>query len=108
MEVPPGIVYLSKKAPRLGVPLIALYLFHLVCRGYLEIELPARVVALSYFLCLPTVFTFHVLYQKWSTARAAASLGAVLPPTSGDDPTPGGILTLIRAVRNFKAEYLGT
>ncbi|KAK7044237.1 Protein kinase alk2 [Paramarasmius palmivorus] len=106
MEVPPGIVYLSKKVPRLGVPLIALYLFHLVRRAYLEIELPARVVALSYLLCLPAVFTFYVLYHKWSTARAAASLGAVLPPTSGDDPTPGGILTLIRAVRNFKAEYL--
>ncbi|KAI3618141.1 alcohol dehydrogenase [Moniliophthora roreri] len=64
------------------------------------------VVVLTYLLCWPFTFTSLVLYKKWAISRAATSFGAVLPPTSDDDPTPGGILTLLRAVRNFKAEYI--
>ena len=107
MEIPPGIVYLTKKIPRIFIPLSTLYAVHRIRESYFDLELPEWVVLTSYLVCLPATFTCVVLYKKYRNNRIAASLGAIVPPTSGDDPTPGGLYTLFRAVRNFKSEYPG-
>ncbi|KAJ8072723.1 Protein kinase alk2 [Marasmius tenuissimus] len=105
MEIPPGIVYLTKKIPRIFVPLSTLYAAHRIRETYLNFDLPDWVVITSYLVCLPATFTCVVLYKKYRNNRIAASLGAVIPPMTGNDPTPGGLYTLFRAVRNFKSEY---
>ena len=106
MEIPPGIVYLIQRLPRILTPPVLVYIVNFVCQSHLGIQLPNWVLPLSYALCFPAVLAATVLYRDVINSREAAALGAVLPTAVGGS-SPGGIMFLFNALRDAKSGYPG-
>ncbi|KAF9266611.1 cytochrome P450 [Marasmius fiardii PR-910] len=105
MEIPPVILSVLWPEKPLDTYLIYSYLVHRAAHNF-ELNLPIWVVVSSYVLCLSIALTGLVLYKKHKSNRVAAFLGAASPPLlNHEDLTPGGVLTLYRAIKNFKTEY---
>jgi hypothetical protein len=96
-RVPPGLVYLSKRLPRLLLLPVSVYL--IVLANHVQIS-QWLLVLLSVF-SLPVAFTVSVLYTDYVNQRRAAALGAVLPSRLSSK-WPGGFSTLKAMVNNFK------
>ncbi|KAF8890381.1 cytochrome P450 [Infundibulicybe gibba] len=104
MHLPPGIKYLLRLSPRIIGPPLLIYLANLFFHTYLHVVLPQWYLVAGYSFCIPLALLFEVQYFNFVNHRAAARLGAVLPPRVGDW-TPGGIGSLLAATRAFKTGY---
>ena len=80
MELPPGPRYVLRLIPTFAVPSLAVYLTLTVLQlqGFCNLSLWFIVPAV--LLAKPILFFWDIHYSKWATRRAAASLGAVVPP----------------------------
>lgn len=120
MNIPPGISFLIKRLPQLlSPPAVAFLLIYLYRNSYLDNyglgsaradhELSTLFIAIVYVLSFPAALTISVAYSAIANRIAAARMGAVMLPTPPfmDDPTPGGLLSLYRAIKGFKGGYPG-
>ncbi|KAH9483183.1 Cytochrome P450 monooxygenase 75 [Psilocybe cubensis] len=108
MELPPGIIFLTQRAPKITLPPLLTYLAARVLGsdslyGYQPSWWALGVAMLA---SLPLAFTAAIVWDEVYIRLDAARKGAVLPPRIGDW-TPGNILTLIRQVKSFERGYPG-
>ncbi|KAJ7036761.1 cytochrome P450 [Mycena alexandri] len=105
MVFPPGILYISKLLPTfLGPPLAACFLKWLY-DTYFNILVPRWLFALLCLTSFPIVFAIKVQFKLYVDRRAAASHGAILPPTVPS--SIGGIDVIRAAMRDMAKEYPG-
>jgi hypothetical protein len=105
MEIPPGIVYLSKLLPGFLAPPLATCFLKWLGETYFSIYVPRWVFAPVCLLSFPMILTARVKYKLYSDRRAAAASGAVLPPTL---PSSIGGIDLMRAgLQKRGKEYPG-
>lgn len=105
MNLPPGIIYLSKLSPGLFAPPLATFLLKWLSETYLGFHVPRTVFAPLCLLSFPLVFVVKVQYSLYSDRRAAAAHGAVLPPTLPS--SIGGIDLVLASMRNLATNYPG-
>lgn len=89
MQVPPGLIYLSARIPRLLLPPLCVYL----CNWAFQPHVPKWALILSYFLSLPTALMISVCYADIRTKVEARRLGATFAPRV-PDWTPGSLKTI--------------
>lgn len=110
-NIPPGIPFLVKRLPQLFFPpalvFVLLNAYYFYFGGS---ALSTSLVSIFYILSFPATLTLSVWYTAIVNRVAAARLGAVMLPAPPfiDDPTPGGILSLYRAIKSVSGGYLGT
>lgn len=105
VDIPPGIVYVVARAPKLATPPIAAYLFTILTRSHGGIDVPGWLLGLLILASYPIALTLHVQWRLFMDRRSAARLGAVLTP-SIPDRIPGG-LRLMMGVRKSARWYPG-
>ena len=108
-NIPPGIPFLVKTLPQLLFPpAVAFLLLHFSrAAGY---ELSTWMATMLYIFSFPVVFTISITYGAIDNRLAAARMGAVMIPEPPfmEDPSPGRILTVYRALKGSKqARYPG-
>ncbi|KAJ7110830.1 cytochrome P450 [Mycena crocata] len=94
MSLPPGIVYLLKRVPRLFVPPLAVYCARLAAERFFDVIVPRWLTVVACVLSGPAALTAIVQYRDYVVRRDAAAAGAIVCPT-----VPGSIggLNLLRA-----------
>ena len=80
MEHPPGLVYLFRRLHFFLLPPIAVYLAFNLGKQYLGLCIPTWIIVVSTLLARPALSFGHNQYKDLNDKRAAAALGAVLPP----------------------------
>ncbi|RXW11241.1 hypothetical protein EST38_g14614, partial [Candolleomyces aberdarensis] len=106
VDIPPGIIYLAQRLPKLAAPPILTYLAYLLAESHLDIELPTWLLRSALALSLPVAFTVKVQWQILKTKWEAARHGAVLPPLL-PDPLPGGLGFILAFMKGAQVEYPG-
>jgi len=106
MPLPPGPVYLLQNLPSVVLlPSLVLVTVKLLPQfGFFP--LPAWIAGLACLLSFPLSIFVQVQYRDILDRRAAASHGAVMPPTVSDK-WPGGLTLLARTLDNLKNGYPG-
>ncbi|KAK7445176.1 Protein kinase alk2 [Stygiomarasmius scandens] len=109
LDVPPGIAYLVKHAPNLLLPPTIVYALLHITRSYfaIQIQVGKWTEIWLYVFSLPMALALSVLYTDILNTRAAWRVGAVKAPSPSilEDPTPGGILSLVRMSKAFNSGY---
>ena len=106
MDIPPGIIYLVQWLPHLLTPPLLVYIVTFVGHEYLATQIPTWVLLFSYAVCFPVALAVPVLYRDVINKRAAAALGAELPPSVGGW-SRRGIKFLSDVLRDEKSGYPG-
>ncbi|KAJ2932579.1 hypothetical protein H1R20_g4532, partial [Candolleomyces eurysporus] len=106
VDIPPGIIYLAQRLPKLAAPPILTYLAYLLAESHLDIELPTWLLRSAVVLSLPVAFTVKVQWQILKTKWEAARHGAVLPPPLPDS-LPGGLGFILAFMKGAQVEYPG-
>ncbi|CAA7269194.1 unnamed protein product [Cyclocybe aegerita] len=106
-DLPPGIVYLAQRLPRLVLPPTVAYALVRILSSTYDTDVPLWFLTLAMVFSLPLALTIEVQYDQYRVYRDASRLGAMLPPTI-PDPYPGGISGLFAATKAFKTGYPGT
>ncbi|TFK35048.1 cytochrome P450 monooxygenase pc-2 [Crucibulum laeve] len=106
MDLPPGIVYLLPRLPRILAPPALVYIISYLLEAQLGFRFSGWALAISLVLSLPTALTLVVLWRDIFMYLDARSRGAVLPPARLDR-SPGSIRSLLAGMRNFKSGYPG-
>ncbi|TFK64712.1 cytochrome P450 [Pluteus cervinus] len=106
MAIPPGIVYLGQRLPRIITPPALVYLVLYGLRTCLQVIVSPYLAFVAYALCWPTALAIQVQYINLLDYRAAQAHGAIMPPRI-PDRTPGGAATLFKSIQNFKKAYPG-
>lgn len=117
-DIPPGITYIVRKLPQIVFPPAAtaliLYLYHNPqLYGLTSPDAPPQlstwVTTFIYILSFPTVLAISIMYSSIVNRITAARMGAVMLPAPPfmDDPTPGGLYSLYRAIQGVKSGYIG-
>jgi len=86
MSLPPGPAYLLNLAPYFALPSVAVYCLFASAHKFLDINTPRWLVFILTLFARPGLFFLRCRYEKWRNERAAAALGAVLPPHVTDSP----------------------
>ncbi|CDO68134.1 hypothetical protein BN946_scf185003.g6 [Trametes cinnabarina] len=79
-KIPPGVPFLAR---RLVVDLIPAAIILVASRLFdfiFHFKLPVVTVTAGVVLSVPTLYALHIKLYQWHVRRAAAHLGAVLPP----------------------------
>lgn len=107
MEFPPGIVYLIQRLPHILTPPTMIYICTLILSAYSNISITGWTLVSALVLSLPAALSITVLWSDFLIYRDARAHGAALPP-SIPDSSPGGLLSLLRAMKESKTRYPGT
>lgn len=105
-DLPPGILYLAQRLPKLAIPPTIVYVLVLVLRSRLEVDIPAWAATVAVVLSLPVLLTVKIQWALFADHRAAARHGAVIPPYIPDQ-YPGGLGFLLGAARENALGYPG-
>ncbi|KDQ55429.1 hypothetical protein JAAARDRAFT_37440 [Jaapia argillacea MUCL 33604] len=103
---PPGVVYLSQRLPRVCAPPALIYLLYLLAKDFWAINLPNSLVLATIILSPPLALALSVEWTIRRDQRAAATLGAVIPPQV-PHRWPGSVDILLKSLNNFKDGYPG-
>lgn len=105
-ELPPGIVYLGKRLPRIAGPPIITYLSGLLTQSRLDVDIPDWLLWTAVSLSYPAYFVLQVQWQLWNDQREAARHGAVIAPYI---PAlwPGGLGLILSAGKQARLGYPG-
>ena len=100
--LPPGLLYVIQTVPKLGLPLLPIYIAH--C--YLSYSLSTYVWTLAYVLAVPSFLVLRGILQYLQEEAEIKRLGA---RRVSQVPThwPGGIDALLKTVRGFSKGYIG-
>lgn len=105
-NLPPGIIYLIQRAPKLLLPPALTYGLLAFAPDHLDVNLSRGWTIVSMIMSLPVSMTISVLYDEIYVRWQAYKAGAVLPPRIGD-VTPGSVWSLFKGIRDFKDGYIG-
>lgn len=106
VPITPGMIFLSRTLPTLGLALIALLGVRilLVTTLHIRISIPAIIAGLS--ILLPVIVLVHHGLNLMSERRRARNMGArIVPKVVGK--LPGNLDILIRMVHNVRNGYPG-
>ncbi|KIK53185.1 hypothetical protein GYMLUDRAFT_49511 [Collybiopsis luxurians FD-317 M1] len=109
-NIPPGISYLVKSLPQLLLPPCVvsalLYFYRLYA---VDNVLSARLVTTLYILSFPMALMISVVFSDISNRVAARRMNATMLPAPSfwEDPTPGSLVSLYRAMKSFRGGYPG-
>jgi hypothetical protein len=106
MSFPPGILYVSKLLPGVLGPPLGTYFLKWLLETCLDVGAPRWVFVPVCLLSFPFVFTCRVQYKMLADRRAAAALGAVLPPFLPS--SIGGIDLILGALRRMGTQFPGS
>ena len=105
-NLPPGVLYLFQRSPRLLSPPALTYgIIRFVGANY-EIYIPTWWLMVAMVMSLPLALMLSVLHEEVSIRIDASKRGAMLPPRARD-PYPGGAKGLISGLKQFKKGYPG-
>jgi hypothetical protein len=105
-NLPPGVLYLLPRLPRiLSPPALTYGIVRFIGANY-EIYISTRWLVLAMVISLPLALTLSVLHDEVSIHMEASKRGAVMPPRARD-PYPGGAQALISGSKQLKEGYLG-
>ena len=108
IDLPPGIVYLAQRLPKLAEPPLLTYILGILARSHTEVDFPDWALPVAIALSLPTALTIKVQWQLFKDRRAAARFGAVLPPTIPDQyGLPGGLGFILNSAKEVAVGYPG-
>ena len=108
IDVPPGIIYLSQRLPKLVAPPLLTYVLGILARSHTDIDLPDWAIPVAIALSLPVTLTAKVQWQLFKDRRGAARYGAVLPPAIPDQyGLPGGLGFVINSGKEVAVGYPG-
>ncbi|KAI0663220.1 cytochrome P450 monooxygenase pc-3 [Cubamyces menziesii] len=79
-KVPPGLPFLARRLVVGLAPAIVVSLLSRLLQVFLCIELPSFIIILVAVLAAPLFYVLRISLRNWRIRRAAARLGAVLPP----------------------------
>ncbi|EGO04179.1 hypothetical protein SERLA73DRAFT_173607 [Serpula lacrymans var. lacrymans S7.3] len=106
IQLPPGIILIFRRLPRLLLPPVSIYILLRVCDAVLDVSVPYWLQFLAYILSIPLTPMVSVIYTDYVDSREAAARGAVLPPRA-TSKWPAGLDILLRMVANSKTGYMG-
>ena len=108
IDLPPGIVYLSQRLPKLVSPPLLAYVLGIIARSHTNIDIPDWAIPVAIVLSLPVALTAKVQWQLFKDRRGAARFGAVLPPDIPDRyGLPGGLGFVISSGEEVAVGYPG-
>lgn len=108
IDLPPGIVYLSQRLPKLVAPPLLAYVLGILARSQTSIDIPDWAIPVAIVLSLPAALTAKVQWQLFKDRRGAARFGAVLPPAIPDQyGLPGGLGFVINSGKEVAVGYPG-
>ena len=102
----PGVGYILREAPRLFFPPAFVVAAHAALRALSGVSLPIWLQTVACILSYPVSLALSVQWKQFRDARAAAALGAVLPPKV-QTKLPGGLDLVLMQNRNVKNKFLG-
>jgi hypothetical protein len=102
--IPPGVLYLLQKSPRLLSPPALTYGIVRFLNVNYETDISTWWLVVSMLMSLPLALTLSVLHDEVSIRIEASKRGAVLP-IRVRDPYPGGVVGLIKGLKQFKSGY---
>ena len=104
INLPPGVLYLLQRSPRLLSPPALTYgIVRFVGANY-EIYIPTWWLIVAMVMSLPLALTLSVLHEEVSIRIDVLKRGAELP-IRVRDPYPGGAKALISGLKQFKKGY---
>ncbi|KAF9530968.1 cytochrome P450 [Crepidotus variabilis] len=83
MNLPPGVVYLTRALPYLLWPPLATYIVLRSAKQVLDISSPTWLLVASVLLARPALSMIQSRFGDYQDKKAAERLGAVLPPRRG-------------------------
>lgn len=104
MNLPPGVIYLIIRLPKLVLPPALVYALNRICDFAFGVSLPPWSRVPTYILSFPILLTCSMIATNYRDRRQAALRGAVLPPMY-PSRWPGGLDILAALVQNFKTGY---
>lgn len=107
MAPPPGIRLLLSSAPRLVLPPILAVVLLRIYQYVADTKLAFWITPVAAILSLPIAFTMSVQWLEFRDRRAAAALGAQLPPTI-EYKMPGGFDLLQDMRKDNEGRFPGT
>jgi hypothetical protein len=104
INLPPGVLYLLQRSPRLlSPPALAYGIVRFIDVNY-ETDISTWWLMVSMLMSLPLALTLSVLRDEISIRIEASKRGAVLP-IRFKDPYPGGVVGLINGLKQLKNGY---
>ncbi|KAI0332391.1 cytochrome P450 monooxygenase pc-2 [Cubamyces sp. BRFM 1775] len=79
-KVPPGLPFVTHRLVVVLAPAVLAPLLSRLLQAFLQIELSYLTTILAAVLLVPTVYVSRIILHSWRIRRAAARIGAVLPP----------------------------
>ena len=104
--LPPGLPFITRRLAVNLIPAIAVSLAARILRLLFDYDIPKLAVLLLEVLSVPIVYVLRVQLRRWRVRRAAAQLGAVLPP-HWDGQRFGNVDLLNHFLERFQNGYLG-
>ncbi|KAI6140943.1 cytochrome P450 [Pisolithus thermaeus] len=104
--IPPGLVYIAGRLPRLIRPLALAYVGSRLWEVVLKKPFPRWLRISAYLFSIPFSVACNVLYTHLRDRREAARRGAVLAPRVSS-LWPGGLDTILSVSRTFRNAHIG-
>jgi hypothetical protein len=99
---PPGLLYVAQTLPKLGFPLLPVWIAHRT----VSYNLPSYIWILAYILAVPATLVVNGLSQHLREEREIKTLGARRAPQV-QTHWPGGLDVLLKMVKSFSDGYVG-
>ncbi|KAI6040654.1 cytochrome P450 [Pisolithus marmoratus] len=107
VEIPPGLIYISGRLPRLVRVLGLAYAGSRIWAIVFDKPAPRWLVVSAYLFPIPLTMTCGILYTYIRDRRDAARRGAVLAPQV-KSRWPGGFDVLLSIARGFRKGHIGS
>ncbi|KAI0663216.1 cytochrome P450 monooxygenase pc-3 [Cubamyces menziesii] len=104
--LPPGLPFIMRRLAVNLIPALVVSLASRLLRVLFDFQLPKLAVLLLEILSVPVVYISRIQLRKWRVRRAAAQMGAVLPP-HWDGQRFGNVDLLNHFLERFQNGYLG-
>ncbi|EMD40964.1 hypothetical protein CERSUDRAFT_111537 [Gelatoporia subvermispora B] len=102
----PGVLFLIWILPTLAVPPAVIFFSSVILYYVFDVQLSMLLCSVIWILVLPLFYACRVWLKFRSHRRAAARLGAVLPPVL-EGELPGNFDILTKLLESFSTGYLG-
>lgn len=108
IDLPPGVVYLAQRLPKLAAPPLLTYVLGILARSHTDVDIPDWALRAAIAVSLPIALTIKVQWQLFKVKRDALRLDATLPPTIPDQyGLPGGLGFVINSGKEVAVGYPG-
>ena len=104
--LPPGLPFITRRLAVNLIPALVVSLASRLLRVLFDFQLPKFAVLLLEVLSVPVVYISRIQLHRWRVRRAAAQMGAVLPP-HWDGQRFGNVDLLNHFLERFQNGYLG-